>query len=63
MKKTVLAIGLVLALSLSAAASFEFYGGGSYNTFDPEALNALIKEANDWAEDSRIQGRTDVGWM
>ena len=50
MKKTVLAIGLVLALSLSAAASFEFYGGGSYNTFDPEALNALIKEANDWAE-------------
>jgi hypothetical protein len=54
MKKTVLAIGLVLALSLSAAASFEFYGGGSYNTFDPEALNALIKEANDWAEG--IQG-------
>ena len=39
MKKTVLAIGLVLALSLSAAASFEFYGGGSYNTFDPEELN------------------------
>ncbi|MGI6559409.1 MAG: hypothetical protein ACOX20_10930 [Limnochordia bacterium] len=39
MKKTVLAIGLVLALSLSAAASFEFYGGGSYNTFDPAALN------------------------
>jgi len=52
MKKTVLAIGLVLALSLSAAASFEFYGGGSYNTFDPEALNALIKEANDWAEEA-----------
>jgi hypothetical protein len=47
MKKTVLAIGLVLALSLSAAASFEFYGGGSYNTFDPEALNDLIKLAND----------------
>ena len=41
MKKTVLAIGLVLALSLSAAASFEFYGGGSYNTFDPESLNDL----------------------
>lgn len=55
MKKTVLAIGLVLALSLSAAASFEFYGGGSYNTFDPEALNDLIKLANDeldeWEED------------
>jgi opacity protein-like surface antigen len=47
MKKTVLAIGLVLALSLSAAASFEFYGGGSYNTFDPESLNDLIKLAND----------------
>ena len=60
MKKTVLAIGLVLALSLSAAASFEFYGGGSYNTFDPEALNALIKEANDWAEKAEAAGGIEV---
>lgn len=51
MKKTVLAIGLVLALSLSvAAASFEFYGGGSYNTFDPKALNDLGKAGNTWLE-------------
>ncbi len=51
MKKTVLAIGLVLALSLSAAASFEFYGGGSYNTFDPEELNEFIKEINEVLEE------------
>ena len=50
MKKTVLAIGLVLALSLSAAASFEFYGGGSYNTFDPEELNEFIKAINEVLE-------------
>lgn len=51
MKKTVLAIGLVLALSLSvAAASFEFYGGGSYNTFSPDALNELVDLANDYPD-------------
>ena len=52
MKKTVLAIGLVLALSLSvAAASFEFYGGGSYNTFSPDALNKLVDLTNDFSDE------------
>lgn len=40
------AIGLVLLLSISAAASFEFYGGGSYNTFSPDALNDVVGEFN-----------------
>jgi opacity protein-like surface antigen len=56
MKKTVLAIGLVLALSLSAAASFEFYGGGSYNTFDPEELNEFIKAINGVLEEWENSG-------
>jgi opacity protein-like surface antigen len=51
-----LAIGLVLALSLSAAASFEFYGGGSYNTFDPEELNEFIKAINGVLEEWENSG-------
>ena len=65
MKKTVLAIGLVLALSLSAAASFEFYGGGSYNTFDPEELNEFIKAINEdleaWGDDGIPIGDPEAG--
>jgi hypothetical protein len=56
MKRTLLAIGLVLALSLSAAASFEFYGGGSYNTFDPEELNEFIKAINEDLEEWEDSG-------
>ncbi|MGI6034477.1 MAG: hypothetical protein ACOYCE_01545 [Limnochordia bacterium] len=56
MKKTVLAIGLVLALSLSvAAASFEFYGGGSYNTFSPDVLNDVVGEYNDYLDDLKAE--------
>ena len=65
MKRTLLAIGLVLALSLSAAASFEFYGGGSYNTFDPEELNEFIKAINEdleaWGDDGIPIGDPEAG--